>query len=128
LHYGKKWIWLSNLLVVRKARAAKEKKFKFNKCILKFKFSAFQFSFKIGTNFPDNPFFELKELRYFNPMSWIKMDYMAYSFLHFFWLKENRNIVVSILRPGLKWIVVYFPWNFFLLKEIEIHNQFYVID
>jgi len=31
------------------------KRFKFNKCILKFKSSAFQFSFKIGTNFPDNP-------------------------------------------------------------------------
>ena len=29
------------------------KRFKFNKCILKFKSSAFQFSFKIGTNFPD---------------------------------------------------------------------------
>jgi len=33
------------------------KRFKFNKCILKFKSSTFQFSFKIGTNFPDNPIF-----------------------------------------------------------------------
>jgi len=33
------------------------KRFKFNKCILKFKSSAFQFSFKIGTNFPDNPIY-----------------------------------------------------------------------
>ena len=31
------------------------KRFKFNKYILKFKSSAFQFSFKIGINFPDNP-------------------------------------------------------------------------
>ena len=35
--------------------SSRRKRFKFNKCILKFKSSAFQFSFKIGTDFPDNP-------------------------------------------------------------------------
>ena len=35
---------------------SRRKRFKFSKCILKFK-SSFQFSFKIGTNFPDNPIY-----------------------------------------------------------------------
>ena len=42
------------------------KRFKFNKCI-KFKSSAFQFSFKIDTNFPDNPihYFYVKNISSF---------------------------------------------------------------
>ena len=46
-------------------------------CRLKFKFSAFQFSFNIGTNFPDNPILTehliLKLFHYTEKNIWLKM-------------------------------------------------------